>query len=82
MEEADENDQGELPEEDESDDSDEDYDMNAYDDDGHPLADSQGQTLIPFDPGRVYSEEESLYLCAFAGTYREVRGALQATRVG
>ena len=30
----------------------------------------------------IYEEEEYIFLCAFAGTYREVRGHLQATRVG
>ena len=64
------------------DDSEDDFDQNLYDDDGLPLANAEGETLIPFEPERVYEEEEAIYLCSFAGTYREVRGQLQATRVG
>ena len=65
-----------------SDSDSDDFDMTCYDDDGQPLVDDAGQTLIPFDPELTYEEEESIWLCAFAGTYREVRGQLQATRIG
>ena len=34
------------------------------------------------DDAKIYDEDEFIYLCAFAGTYREVRGALQTTRTG
>ena len=51
-------------------------------DDGAPLQDDQGETLVPFEPENSYEEKEAIYLCAFAGSYREVRGALQATRMG
>ena len=64
------------------DDSDDNYDMACYDDDGLPLVDSSDNVLIPFDPEKEYTEEDAIFLVAFAGTYREVRGQLQATRVG
>jgi len=44
--------------------------------------DAEGNTLIPFDPDQTYEEHEAVFLAAFAGTSREVRGQLQATRVG
>ena len=66
----------------EEEDSEDEYDMTMFDDDGLPLTDEQGNTLVPFEPDKEYGEEEAIYLCAFAGSYREVRGALQATRVG
>ena len=59
--------------------SDDEFDMTCFDDDGTPLVDTEGQTLIPMEPEKTYEEEESIFLCAFAGTYREVRGQLQAT---
>ena len=31
---------------------------------------------------KTYDEDEAAFLLIFAGTYREVRGKLQATRVG
>ncbi len=74
--------QAEEAENDDDDESDDDYDMTHWDDDGQPLVDPEGQSLCPFEPEKTYGEEEALFLCAFAGTYREVRGALQATRIG
>ena len=66
----------------EDEDSEDNYDMAYFDDDGLPLVDSSENVLIPFDPEDEYTEEDAIYLVAFAGTYREVRGQLQATRVG
>ena len=54
----------------------------CFDDDGGNLTDKDGQGLVPFDPEQNYEEEQSLFLVAFANTYREVRGRLQASRVG
>ena len=58
------------------------YDRTMYDSDGEPLVDSGGDVLVPIDPDKEYSEEDTMYLCCFASSYREVRGKLQATRVG
>ena len=58
------------------------FDEACYDDDGAPLIDEAGNLLLPMDTDREYQEEEANFLLAFAGTYREVRGQLQATRVG
>ena len=44
--------------------------------------DEEGELLIPFDPELVYDETSACFLTAYAGSYREVRGQLQATRVG
>ena len=46
--------------------------MSCFDDDGLPLVEDAGQTLIPLDPEKSYEEEEWFFLCAFAGTYQEV----------
>jgi len=62
--------------------SEEAFDREYFDDDGGPLVDPEGNTLVPFETDKEYNEETAIYLCAFAGTYREIRGALQATRVG
>ena len=62
--------------------SDDNYDMMAYDDDGEPLEDDEGRALIPYDPTAEYDEDQAIYLMAFANTYREVRGKLQATKIG
>ena len=62
--------------------SEDEFDNEAYDDDGMPLVDEKGETLIPFDPDATYTEGEAMYIATFAGTYREVRGKLQAARVG
>ncbi len=42
----------------------------------------QGDDLIPINPDLEYDEADAFSLCCFAGTYREVRGKLQATRIG
>ena len=73
--------QADAEEQVDSDDED-DYDMSMFDDDGYPIVDTAGDTLVPFDPEKTYEEDDAFFLCAFAGTYREVRGQLQATRVG
>ena len=67
---------------DDNSDEDDTYDHSYFDDDGLPLIDEYGQALIPFDPDKEIAEEEALYLCSFAATYREVRGKLQANRIG
>ena len=74
----------EWPEEDNHEDDSEydEYDRTMYDSDGEPLVDSGGEVLVPIDPEKEYSEEDTMYLCCFASSYREVRGKLQATRVG
>ena len=72
-------------EEDQGDDGDseeEEYDMEYFDDDGRQLIDDDGEGLIPFDDQQEYDENEAVALMSFAGTYREVHGRLQATRVG
>ena len=57
--------------------------MECFDDDGLPLVGEKGVTLLPLhDDDREYSEPDALTLMTFAATYREVRGKLQATRVG
>ena len=63
-------------------DSESEFDQMAFDDDGSPLVDDSNNLLIPYEPDKTYEEEETIFLCAFAGTYREVRGKLQATRIG
>jgi len=62
--------------------SDDEFDNSKFDDDGLPLVDPNGTELIPFDPELEYDEADAFFLCCFAGTYREVRGKLQATRIG
>ena len=62
--------------------SDDNYDHMAYDDDGEPLEDSEGEALIPYDPTYEYQEDQAIYLMAFANTYRDVRGKLQGTKIG
>ena len=65
------------------DESDYDYDMTMWDDDGNPLENAQGEVLVPMDPAcEEYNEEDFIYLASFAGTYREVRQALQQAKVG
>ena len=59
-----------------------DYDLEHYDDDGLPLIDEDGEGLIPFDDQQEFDESEAVALMTFAGTYRQVRGQLQATRIG
>eukprot|EP00973_Karenia_brevis_P092449 12412483-Karenia_brevis.AAC.1 len=54
--------------------------MRDYDDDGQKLVDDSGQSLIPFDPAQEYDENTATFLSAWAGSYRDVRGQLQATR--
>ena len=61
---------------------DDNYDMECYDDDGEPLQDEEGYTLIPLVDDKEYTEDEAREILAFAVTYRQVRGALQATRTG
>ena len=58
-------------------------DWSMFDEDGLPIADETGDTLVPLEPERTYEEEEeeAVFLNAFAGTYREVRGQLQAACV-
>eukprot|EP00973_Karenia_brevis_P054777 7614711-Karenia_brevis.AAC.1 len=56
--------------------------MTVYDDDGQRLVDDTGQPLIPFDPKLEYVEGSACYLSASAGSYRDVRGQLQATKKG
>ena len=63
-------------------DSEDEFDHTLYDDDGGRLVDENGETLIPFDPDVVYDEDTAVFLTAWAGSYREVRGQLQATRKG
>ena len=62
--------------------TDSEFDMERFDDDGGKLVDQDGRDLVPFDPEESYEEEQALFLVAFANTYREVRGQLQASRVG
>ena len=66
----------------EAEEDDDEFDQDLYDDDGAPLTDSAGETLIPIDLDKEYDEDEAVYMLAFAGTYREVRGKIQATKVG
>eukprot|EP00973_Karenia_brevis_P019944 2737149-Karenia_brevis.AAC.1 len=54
--------------------------MTVYDDDGQRLVDDNGQPLIPFDPKLEYDEGSACYLSSFAGSYRDARGQLQATK--
>ena len=63
-------------------DSEDELDHTLYDDDGGRLVDDNGETLIPFDPDVVYDEDTAVFLTVWAGSYREVRGRLQATRKG
>ena len=56
--------------------------MAAWGDDGEPLIDEDGDYLIPYDSDQEYDEPEARELMSFAVTYRQVRGALQATRAG
>ena len=64
-------------------DSEVDFDMSLYDDDGQPIVDEQsGELLVPFDPDREYDANTAIFLTAWAGSYKEVRGQLQATRTG
>eukprot|EP00974_Lingulodinium_polyedra_P097602 9460982-Lingulodinium_polyedra.AAC.1 len=51
-------------------------DVASFDDDGQELVNEQGDELIPFDRSREYTEDEAIYLSAWAQTYREVRKAL------
>ena len=61
--------------------SEDDFDTTMFVDDGVPLVDDNGADLVPFDHVRGYDEADAFFLCCFAGTYREVRGKLQATRM-
>ena len=54
---------------------DDNYDMECYDDDGEPLQDEDGYTLIPMIEDKEYTEDEAREILAFAVTYRQVRGA-------
>ena len=56
--------------------------MEYYDDNGQQVINDDGEGLIPFDDQQEFDENEAVALMTFAGTYREVRGRLQATRVG
>eukprot|EP00969_Alexandrium_andersonii_P201506 8903576-Alexandrium_andersonii.AAC.1 len=51
-------------------------DAASFDDDGQELVNEYGEELIPFDRAREFSEDEAIYLSAWAQTYREVRKAL------
>ena len=63
-------------------DSESDFDHEKYDDDGQPLVDEDDDPLFPWQQGVDYSEGQLSYLTAFASAYREVRKALQNTRIG
>ena len=68
---------------DESEDSEADeFDMEVWDDDGGPLVDDNGHTLVPMDDNVEYDESTAQKLMTFAVTYRQVRGALQGQRRG
>ncbi len=56
--------------------------MACYDDDGEPLVNEQGEVLVPSEDDKEYDEMEAINRMAFAVTYRQVRGAMQATRKG
>eukprot|EP00973_Karenia_brevis_P086155 11949158-Karenia_brevis.AAC.1 len=56
--------------------------MAFFDDDGQRIVDESCQPLIPFDPQLEYDETSATFLSAWAGSYRDVRGKLQATRKG
>eukprot|EP00973_Karenia_brevis_P023396 3220041-Karenia_brevis.AAC.1 len=56
-------------------DSEGDYDMTVYDDHGQRLMDDNGH-----DPKLEYDEGSACYSSAWAGSYRDVRGQLQATK--
>ena len=56
--------------------------MQASDDVGEPLADDTGGALVPMEDNVEYDEPQALQLLTFAVTYRQVRGALQASRMG
>ena len=60
-----------------------DFDREYFDDDGEPLIDDSGNLLVPMDEAmESYDQDEAVHLITFAATYREVRKALQAHRVG
>ena len=59
-----------------------DFDHAVFDDDGQRIVDEEGETLIPFDPEKEFDEMSSCFLSAWAGSYKEIRGQLQATRKG
>ena len=61
---------------------DEEFDMEVWDDDGSPLVDENGFTLVPMDDNVEYDESTAQKLMTFAVTYRQVRGALQGQRKG
>lgn len=56
-------------------------DPDRVDDDGLPL-EADGDTLIPFEKGAEYTEEEAIYLPLYAQSYREVRRTLRVDRNG
>ena len=65
-----------------ADESEDEFDLEDYDDDGMPLVDVNGEELLPCTQDGPIEEEDYHYLVAFASTYRETRGQLQATRIG
>ena len=70
-----------IESDDESEDSEADeFDMEVWDDDGGPLVDDNGHTLVPMDENVEYDESTAQKLMTFAVTYRQVRGALQGQR--
>ena len=67
----------------------EDYDMNAYDDDGESLYDESGASKVflagPGDEDLTdgpISETAAAWVLGFASAYKQVRGKLQATKIG
>ena len=54
-----------------------DWDPERIDDDGYPLVDENGSTLVPIPRERPLDEDETSSLTAWAQRYREVRKNLR-----